>query len=330
MARIVAWTLLGLVLELAAQPTTSAEIASDQLVPQTAKGYVSAPDVQRLSKKWEETQFSKLFEDEAMEPFIQDLEQQVNDRFETTGVRIGISLTDLRDVCRGEISLSMIRPKDETQNYAILATAQTKDNQSGVDELLAKIDKNMDDRGAKRGEGTVSGIPAITYEVPMPKSKKTFTAVIIAHDGMLIATDHLEVAKQVVANITGENRFCLADQPAFRRVMDRCRQDVSDEAVDVRWFVEPLGYAELAREIAGTKRRRRTDLVKALENQGFDAVEGIGGLLQVAPEGYEFLHHGFAFAPPPTEIPHDSKRQPACCSTRCGTPWKCRIGSTAG
>ena len=45
----------------------------------------------------------------------------------------------------------------------------------------------------------------------------------------------------------------------------------------MRWFIDPLRYAETMRAASGGKKKRGTDILKVLRNQGFDAIEGVGG-----------------------------------------------------
>src|SRR5262245_61993460 len=66
----------------------------------------------------------------------------------------------------------------------------------------------------------------------------------------------------------------------------------------VRWFVEPLGYAETARAAEGGRKKRGTDPLKILQGEGFTAAQGIGGYVFFALNGREVTHRTFVYAPP--------------------------------
>ena len=65
----------------------------------------------------------------------------------------------------------------------------------------------------------------------------------------------------------------------------------------VRWFVDPIGYAQVARAEAGGRKKRGVDLLKVLPNQGFDAVQGVGGYVFFATGDQEILHRTMVYAP---------------------------------
>lgn len=276
------------------------EIPIDQLVPSTAKGFIAVPDVEALDEAWNRTQLCKLFEEEAMRPFVDTIESQLNRQFATTNIRVGISLTDLRDVCSGEAAMAFLQPKDEAQNHAIAAIASVAGKEKEVSELLARIDANMKKRGATRSEKKIGNvIPATIYQVPTkPGSKKTFSAIVIHHNEMLVATDHIEVAKQIAVNLEKPGTNSISNLVAYKKIMERCLAAAAGVQPNFRWYMEPLGYAELAREYAVRKKRRRTDMLAAMRNQGFDALQGAGGFVSLAVDEYEILQHAFVYAPP--------------------------------
>jgi hypothetical protein len=74
---------------------------------------------------------------------------------------------------------------------------------------------------------------------------------------------------------------------------------------DVRWFVEPLGYAEVSRAIQGGRKRRGVDMLKVVQSEGFAAIQGVGGHVFFATDAGglvtkdrpEILHRTFVYAP---------------------------------
>ena len=91
----------------------------------------------------------------------------------------------------------------------------------------------------------------------------------------------------------------LSALPAFAAVIARCQKAADGQVPHVRWFVEPFGYVEATR-IANpdAPRRRGTDMLKILKNDGFTAIKGVGGFLHLATEKFEMLHQTAVYAPP--------------------------------
>ncbi len=90
----------------------------------------------------------------------------------------------------------------------------------------------------------------------------------------------------------------LAALPAFSGVMARCQAEAGELEPEVRWFVEPFGYTEAARIASPPAHRRKgTDMVKILKDQGFTAIQGVGGFVNLVTGKYELLHRTAVWAP---------------------------------
>ncbi len=82
--------------------------------------------------------------------------------------------------------------------------------------------------------------------------------------------------------------------------MKRCAADAPGHVPDIRWYVNPLGFAAATR--AATPPEKRTKgktIVEIMRNQGYAAFQGVGGYVDVSADGYEILHRTAVFAPPP-------------------------------
>src|SRR5690606_1703071 len=92
----------------------------------------------------------------------------------------------------------------------------------------------------------------------------------------------------------------LAKAPAYREIMARCcaTQDGGHMQPQMRWFLEPFGYAEVLRAATQLERRKGADLLKVLRKQGFDAVQGVGGVVNFSEGPYELTHRTMVYAPP--------------------------------
>jgi len=80
--------------------------------------------------------------------------------------------------------------------------------------------------------------------------------------------------------------------------MEQCAKAAGGDHHHVRWFIEPFGYAEVARAAQGGRKKRGTDILKILQTQGFAAMQGVGGHVFFATQGAEVLHRTFVYAPP--------------------------------
>ena len=159
--------------------------------------------------------------------------------------------------------------------------------------------KNLLQQGAKKKTETIGDVPATVFEMPKKRPDNPHAeAVYVIHKDMLVVTDRRDLCQHVVARLNGARLDTLSQVPAFAATMSRCAKESGDMQPHVRWFVEPLGYAQVARAEAGGRKKRGVDLMKVLPNQGFDAVRGVGGHVFLATGDQEILHRTMVYAPP--------------------------------
>jgi len=285
-------------------PAASAESppASETLLPSSTKGFLSIADVRDLTDRWNRTQVGQLMQDPVMEPFAKDLRRQLEDRWSGFRDKLGLTLDDLKDVPGGETALGIIQPGPDQTAVALLV--DVTDHRQQAEKLLEKVATNLAKQKAKRTETTVAGTKVIRFDLPKKEEDgPARQAVYFLKDDLLGASDDLDVLSGILKRAAGTESKSLADLPAFRAVMKRCGDDLDEETTpQVRWFVEPIGYAEILRaSIPERDRRKGKTTLDIVKNQGFTAMLGIGGMVEVLVDHYEVLHRTAAYAPKPYE-----------------------------
>jgi hypothetical protein len=283
---------------------------SETLLPNTTKGFASSPSIDELRAKFKQTQLGAMVQDEAMKPFIDDLRDQLREKLNRAGARLGLTWEDLEKVPAGEVAIGAIQPdpKDKT-SHATAILVDITGKRAQADELLAKIDKNLialkaTKSSAKAGalELTVYTLPAREVERMEGREKvlvKVQDAVVhFIHEDQLVITDHQPIAAAIAGRFGKDAADTLAKVPAFETVSSKLAAKRGDLALQVRWYIEPFGYTEVSRAMAGGRRRRGTDLLTVLRKQGFTAIQGLGGNVFFATGEEEILHRTFVYAPP--------------------------------
>jgi hypothetical protein len=74
---------------------------TEELLPNTTKGYLSVPNVDQLEEAFNKTQMGQLANDPAMKPFIDDLKRQLREQWTKSHQKLGISWEDLDGVPAG-------------------------------------------------------------------------------------------------------------------------------------------------------------------------------------------------------------------------------------
>ncbi|PHR99101.1 MAG: hypothetical protein COA78_25370 [Blastopirellula sp.] len=268
-----------------------------ELLPGSTKGYVSIPDFDAMSEKWEQTQLGQLMADPIMKPFKEDLQRQLKEKMAASGMQMGISFADLEGVPSGEICFAAIQPTDN-KSHAGLMLIDVTGNLDKANALIAKVTAEQVDNGATKATIKVGGVDAIQLTFAKRAGQvEADTALYMIHQNVLIASDHKVVAANIVAGLSKAPAESLATDTSFIAVKQRTEKAAGPTPTHISWFVEPFGYAEVVRAQTGGKKKRGQDILKLIHDQGFDAVKGIGGVIRLEAAEREILHHTFVYAP---------------------------------
>ncbi|QDU29518.1 hypothetical protein ETAA8_46300 [Anatilimnocola aggregata] len=281
----------------AAQPVES-------ILPATTKLFIATLDVDETRKKFQATQLGALSQDPLMQPFIEDLKKQISRKMNEAGNGMGITWEDMEGVYGGEVALARIQPDFKDKNsYAMAVIIDITGKRAQADTLLGKIDIQQKKEGATRREVKIAdGLNGVEYvqkvRAGAPRVEKDYYFI---KDNFLVATDWYPIAQGMAARIGNEaNKDSLASIKAFQYSMERNAAVAKQDGLNyhVRWFVEPFGFLEASRAANRREAKKGPDLLKILQTQGFNAIQGVGGYVFFDTPDDELLHRTFAYAPP--------------------------------
>ena len=281
--------------------------AAENLLPDSTRGFLSVSDVKVLTDHWEKTQLGQLAKDPVMKPFVEDLRRQLDERWTRLHERLGLTIDDLREVPGGEVAVAAIQPAQHKHATAILADITGHKPQAEA--VLKKVEAGMTRQGAKRRQVQSAGATLVVYDIPprdapgAPAGARQ--AIYFLREDMLVVCDDLGVIQGIVARLAGQKGSSLADVPAFQAVMRRCQKDAGKGVPQIRWWIQPLGYMEVVQAASAERsdrpRRKRT-MLEVFRKQGFDAIQGIGGAIDFAVEGFDIFHRTLVYAPKPYRL----------------------------
>lgn len=276
-----------------------AAVRSDKLLPATTKGYLSIPDSVELQKKFDESQLGQLCNDPLMKPFADDLRRQLRGKFSEMGVKLGVSLDDLNQVVGGELAVALLQPDNDKKQHALVIYVDVTGKQDEAAKLLERITANQLEKGAKQSKAKRGAIEIVSFVLPKKRDQQEPSqAHFFLHEDQLVATDHAKTVTELADRLATPAGSVLADVKAYQVVMKKAEESGDQVAPHIRWFVEPFGYAEANRVAQGGRKKRGTDLIKVLANQGFKAIQGLGGYLTFSTGSHELLHRSYVYAPP--------------------------------
>jgi hypothetical protein len=281
----------------------------DILLPATTQAYVSIAKPSDMKARWQQTQLGRMLNDELMQPFVEDLRKQLTDKVSLVTDKLGIAWDDLDGVPAGEMSLALIKRADRPAAMAI--TIDVTDRKAQSDRLLAAIEKRFAARGGRKATTERSGTTFLTFTIPgTGRNAKPQETVYFLKDNILCGVDDRAEADAMLARFAGNSSDNLRSVAAYTTTMDRCRRESQSLEPELRWYADPFGFIFAARTLQKTPRNPHDkDMVKILHDQGFDAIQGAGGFVNLlAGNGVEVLHRTAIYAPPAPGKENDALR----------------------
>lgn len=289
------------------------KIASENLLPGTTKAWVSIPDISKLDENFLKTQLGQLAKDEQLKPFIDSIKTQFQNWLKERNARLGVKIENVRDIHSGEICLAGILSAAGGNanglgrgSHGLVFLVDISDNEDAAGELLSKIEKEMVSHGAKKEETPeIHGSKINKWKLKRPnRLKKPKFAYQTVSNGWLLASDNENIFREILRRLSFIDQLkeneTLAAQTAFKNVADQTRFHEDEVDAEIRWFIDPFGYVELAKAIADEEqefKQRSNDWMGVLKKVGFDAIQGVGGSVAFSTGNHEVLHRSFVFMP---------------------------------
>jgi len=315
------WFLLltaALLFSTAVIPSSSFAVAlpADKIFPDTTKGFVAVRNLHDFGEQWKQTQFGQLLDDPLMADFKNEVQTQITERLEQA---FGITLDGIASLPAGEIAFGMIAVPEQIPGYVL--TMDVAGQRAETERYLANLTQKFVAAGIRRTVENYRGqqITILTFPPPetppvlrSPRVEITFEPVerqahyMILQD-ILIASDQLHLLKLIADRIALPAGNALADIEAYQMVMKRCIDDLPAGMLPiVRWYIEPLDYGEsirvLLRGSVAQSRREKPSIFTILKQQGFDAIQGIGGIVTVKTEAQESVYRTFIYTKKPYRL----------------------------
>jgi len=305
--------LLGLSLS-----TYATSPSADHLFPDSTKGFLSIRNYKEFDDLWQQTQFGKLMNDPLMQEFKKEVQKQLTERMEKT---FGLSFEGIFSLSSGEVSFGMIVIPNQTPGFVL--TMDVAENRSETDEYLAKLTQKHKNANVKKSTEVYKGQQITILAFPQPEAPRILentkaeiklepavrkTCYMLQQD-VLIASDQIHLLRLIADHIADQSSKSLADVEAYQVALKRCGDDMPGGTLPiVHWYIDPLDYSEairgllLSRSSAIQNRKDKASVFTILKQQGFDAIQGIGGVISIKTETQESVFRSFVYAKKPYRL----------------------------
>jgi hypothetical protein len=294
---------------------------ADTLVPAATKAFFSVPRFPDADAKWEKTRLGQLIADPALDPFFEDLRRQLREKWSKNQSKLATTWEDFEQAATGEVALALIHAPSAEPAIAVIV--DVTDRVPQAQQLLNKVAQDLTNQGGRRlGRRQVAGATVEVFEFPPEEAgQKPEYAYYTISNNLLIGADEIAAIDGILRRAAAPQQDTLARLPAYQSVFARAGQGARNNNPDARWFIEPIGLmaalesrrpeltagagapgrpaAAAQRGAAVPPRPRKKSQAEIARDLGFGAVQGVGGIVFLPPERYDFISHTAIHAPKP-------------------------------
>jgi hypothetical protein len=291
------------------QPVSAqAFVSGTRLLPADAAGVLHIVDMPALTNAWKKTTLHELGQDDLMRPLIEANFGTDGTLWKNVGEKLGVRPKDLFEIASGEVVLSWLPfETDRRRPSCLCVIADIRGKEQAAAEVVDRIDKDLQAGGATRTDSQKFGEQVRVYEPKTrPGQLKIEEVVIVLTKERLIAANRQSVVLDILtATPTGGLEKPVADAELYKLVAEKvaARIEIKTPGSTVQWYVRPLAMGRIIRDVAKVDRGNKVKILNLLENQGFDAVQAMGGTVVVHQDEFDLLHRGYVHAPAVTNEP---------------------------
>ncbi|MCA9268863.1 MAG: hypothetical protein KDA41_10355, partial [Planctomycetales bacterium] len=201
-------------------------------------------------------------------------------------------------------AVAVIQPGGDPAAFATAFVGAYEGDGKAALDLLSKIRARRIKAGGrvlKHQFGGEQGRSGWRIDMPAAGGMPAFSAFYYFAGGLLVMVDHQKEAEAMYHRIEAGGGDSLSSVKAFSECTSHVQKAYGDAPVHLRWFLEPFGYFRVGRaeQKADTSkpRRRGRFMPDVYADEGFDAIQGVGGFVSFAQGKQEILHRSFVYAP---------------------------------
>ncbi len=288
-------------------------VPSERILPDTTRLWVSIREPDAVQASFNKTQFGKLLQDQAMQPFVKSFREQLRNSGRQRLKKLGLTLEDLEKIPAGELAIACVEPRKNVAAIVLLVDATG--NERSLTTLVEQLADRIGKQGGRRLPPVAANPELVSFELPpdpADRSGKPEFAAFASRGSALVIGDDVSVVADAFARLSKGRPDSIESLPAFRPVMERTAKGLPAGRPAVRWYVDPLKYAGLMETLRNERERAlprtggknkseeepRDRRVDVLLRNGFDCILGAGGHVVFDAGGNEVLHQSLVYAPP--------------------------------
>ncbi|MDO5581535.1 MAG: hypothetical protein Q4G69_10390 [Planctomycetia bacterium] len=238
----------------------------------------------------------------SFEAFRKSLQTHVEKTWTT---RFGMTVRDVLQLPSGEVGFALIAYPGKKPGYTLIMDITDKKNE--VNAFMSAIirDTTATRNGEAKKEMLAIGnqlLESTVLVLPPDENYPTVrTIYYVQLPSLLLVADQKYLMEVLLERLGGQSQQkSLSQTDAYQMIIKRCSSDRAlENSPHVKFFVNPLEAGEAVRSLSvlTEQERSKPSPYSILAKQGFDGIKGVGGILDLASEGYESVWRVMAYIP---------------------------------
>ncbi len=266
--------------------TTAAEpkrASSTQLLPKETLAYVRIASVPDLVERFHSTALGQMIKDPKLAPLVGQLYSSAAEALVTVKDQVGVSIDEMATMFQGEVTLAVVA--NQGSRPILVAIIDAGDRLPIAQKLLDRGAQALEQQaGATKEVQTVGETKLTVFE--FAGGGQSRQVVQFEKGGTIVLSNHVDFAKQLLADWNGGGGDSLTNNQQFAAIMKTCRGS-KDEPPQITWFVDPLA---LVRQLSQGNIGAQAGLA-LLPALGLDGLQGVGGSIALASGEFDSVMH---------------------------------------
>jgi hypothetical protein len=271
---------------LGASPRPTAE----DLLPDYTVAMLSLNDRGATERKWESTQLGYLVESPQLQPFVEQVRDKIQGELQNLVGHIGADWGTALELGDRATAIAMVQP-DGPKSVAFVLLVEITVSNAQRNAVINRLRDRLKSTGAVHTVEQMGS--ALVHVYQRDRNAPTGSQVFHAVSGRwFLAASHRSTAQSILQRMDRADGNSLADTAAHKAIVSRTQMD--DKEASLQWFLHPIRYAQAVRTLTANGQRGGS-MLRALANQGFDVLGGVGGVVYLAEGQRDVTHHTFIY-----------------------------------
>lgn len=280
-------------------PALAQQTSYYQMLPESVQAVVWVRNAEDLGNRWNRTLLNDLATDPEMSKFFNDQQDSIQKKLIDAGWRLGVQPKDLVEYIKGQVAVAWLDKADARKPYSLALIADIENDPATTKKMLAEIDTQLSRNQIGKNQLNHRNQAITQYIMPKrPGQLLEETSYVSAFGGKFLVTDDLTLIQELMDKVAGVkvDGKTLADDVDF---VESRKQLNNSVPANIEYFVRPLGFAKVVRDIGGKRARSGVDFIAVFKNQGFSAIKCVVGEVWLAEGDADICHRGFVLADKP-------------------------------